>query len=166
MEKHNLYKRIILLFLGFLFILTQGRAENGLTFEAGSTVFAGIRMPYRFARTAMGADKPALVVYLHGGSSKGNDNETQMTEAGIDSIGWTHEMTCIQSYTTPRLDWVFAHRRIPTGIGAVESPASATEQVQFYSPDGRRLPSKPTKGLYIERRRLRDGAVVTVKRMR
>ena len=22
---------------------------------------------------------------------------------------WTHEMTCIQSYTTHRLDWVFRH---------------------------------------------------------
>lgn len=80
--------------------------------------------------------------------------------------GWTHEMTCIQSYTTPRLDWVFAHRRVSTGIEATESPASLAEQVQFYSPDGRRLASEPTKGLYIEWRRSKDGAVTTVKRMR
>lgn len=25
--------------------------------------------------------------------------------------GWTHEVTCIESYTTPRLDWVFSHKR-------------------------------------------------------
>lgn len=25
--------------------------------------------------------------------------------------GWTHETTCIQSYSTERLDWVFAHRK-------------------------------------------------------
>lgn len=24
--------------------------------------------------------------------------------------GWTHEVTCIESYTTPRLDWVFSHK--------------------------------------------------------
>lgn len=31
-------------------------------------------------------EKPCLVLYLHGGSSRGDDNETQMKEAGIDSI--------------------------------------------------------------------------------
>lgn len=31
-------------------------------------------------------EKPCLVLYLHGGSSRGDDNETQMGEAGIDSI--------------------------------------------------------------------------------
>lgn len=24
--------------------------------------------------------------------------------------GWTHEVTCIESYTTQRLDWVFSHK--------------------------------------------------------
>lgn len=297
MELHSLYKRIGLLLLGIFFCLMQGWAGNALTFEAGNAVFAGIQMPYRFARTATGGGKPALVIYLHGGSSKGNDNEMQMKEAGIDSIanylvaaqvnalflvpqcpadkswggpmlgvlkslieryvdegivdgdhvylfggsmggtgtwsmlsayprlfaaampvagnpskcvadsvaltpvftvmgtadrimsvetaadfiteltakggearmeteeGWTHEMTCIQSYTTPRLDWVFAHRRFPTGIVATELSASPADQVRFYSPDGCRLPSKPAKGLYIKRRRSREGAVTTVKRM-
>lgn len=31
-------------------------------------------------------EKPCLALYLHGGSSRGNDNQTQMGEAGIDSI--------------------------------------------------------------------------------
>ena len=31
-------------------------------------------------------EKPCLVLYLHGGSSRGDDNQTQMGEAGIDSI--------------------------------------------------------------------------------
>jgi len=30
--------------------------------------------------------KPILVMYLHGGSSKGNDNETQIKEAAVDII--------------------------------------------------------------------------------
>lgn len=30
--------------------------------------------------------KPILVIYLHGGSSKGNDNETQIKEAAVSVI--------------------------------------------------------------------------------
>ena len=30
--------------------------------------------------------KPILVMYLHGGSSKGNDNEAQMKEAAVSVI--------------------------------------------------------------------------------
>lgn len=32
------------------------------------------------------AGKPCLALYLHGGSSRGDDNQTQMGEAGVDSI--------------------------------------------------------------------------------
>ena len=35
---------------------------------------------------ADGSAKPILVMYLHGGSSKGNDNETQMKEAAVGVI--------------------------------------------------------------------------------
>lgn len=45
-------------------------------------------IPYRKAEIASLTDgKFALVIYLHGGSSKGTDNETQLKEKGIDSIG-------------------------------------------------------------------------------
>lgn len=36
--------------------------------------------------TSGNTEKPCLVIYLHGGTSCGDDNEKQMEEAGIDSI--------------------------------------------------------------------------------
>lgn len=47
-----------------------------------------MNIPYHeLAFTTKGnVEKPCLVLYLHGGSSRGDDNETQMKEAGIDSI--------------------------------------------------------------------------------
>lgn len=49
----------------------------------GNTVF-----PYREARMAYdeASTKPALVVYLHGGSKRGNDNIKQMSETAIGVI--------------------------------------------------------------------------------
>mgnify|MGYP002578768856 CR=1 FL=1 len=45
-------------------------------------------LPYRKAEIASSTDgKFALVIYLHGGSSKGTDNTIQLNEKGIDSIG-------------------------------------------------------------------------------
>ena len=35
----------------------------------------------------------------------GNDNRLEIEE------GWTHETTCIESYTTLRLDWIFSHHK-------------------------------------------------------
>ena len=44
-------------------------------------------LPYRMKSIASAdAVKPILVMYLHGGSSKGNDNETQMKEAAVSVI--------------------------------------------------------------------------------
>ncbi|MDD6779215.1 MAG: prolyl oligopeptidase family serine peptidase [Bacteroidales bacterium] len=250
-------------------------------------------MPYRIAHIS-GTGKPSLVIYLHGGSSKGNDNETQMSEAGIDSIanyleskqieaiflvpqcpsdkswggpmlgilksltdkyiadgtvddnslfifggsmggtgtwsmlsayprlftaampvagnpskcdpdkvaltpvytvmgtsdqimsvettsnfigelntrngitqfdiedGWTHEMTCIQSYTTHRLDWVFSHNNNLFN----ENPTSdkkIVKSTQYYSIDGKALSGPPHRGLYIVRCVNEDGSVNTLK---
>ena len=245
-------------------------------------------MPYRVAHIN-GTGKPSLVIYLHGGSSKGNDNEIQMSEAGVDSIanylesrqieaiylvpqcpsdkswggpmlgvlkslidkyvgdgivnenslyilggsmggtgtwsmlsaypglftaampvagnpskcdadkvastpvctvmgtsdrimsvettsdfinelnarngitkfevedGWTHEMTCIQSYTTHRLDWVFSHGSNPSGIENPMAGNNFIKSVQYYSIDGRILSEPPSKGLYIIRCVNKDG---------
>lgn len=71
--------------IGILFCVAEGKSENNLVFEADKIVSAGIEMPYRVANTS-GIGNHVLVIYLHGGSSKGNDNTTQMNEAGIDSI--------------------------------------------------------------------------------
>lgn len=54
--------------------------------------FAGIELSYRKADiTGSGTGQKALVIYLHGGSSCGSDNVSQMREPGIDSIaGYLH----------------------------------------------------------------------------
>ena len=242
------------------------------TVEFGSDiiVFGGIEMPYRLAHFS-GTGKSSLVIYLHGGTSKGNDNEKQLNEAGIDSIanylqlreinsiflvpqcpsdkswggtilgvlkslidryieegigeesdvyifggsmggtgtwsmlsaypgmfsaampvagnpsrcdadkvaltpvctvlgtadrimsvettsdfvdelnvrngitkfdieeGWTHEMTCIQSYTTHRLDWVFSHKSIPSGIESQMEDNKIIKSMQYYTIDGKNI---------------------------
>ena len=44
-------------------------------------------LPYRMKNIAAdGTGRPILVMYLHGGSSKGNDNEAQMKEAAVGVI--------------------------------------------------------------------------------
>ena len=43
-------------------------------------------MPYRKATIPGLGDKASLVIYLHGGSSKGDDYETQMQEPGVNAI--------------------------------------------------------------------------------
>lgn len=286
--------RIWMSLIGILFCVAEGKSENNLAFEAEKIEAAGIEMPYRVAHTN-GIGNPALVVYLHGGSSKGNDNDTQMKEAGIDSIanyldfkqlnavylvpqcpsdkswggpmlgvlkalidryvlsesldntdiyifggsmggtgtwsmlsayprlftaampvagnpskcdadnvattpiytimgtsdrimsvetasdfvdelnargaitrfdieeGWTHEVTCIQSYTTDRLDWIFGHSRNSSGIENPVEDDKIVKSVQYFSLDGRQLSESPCNGLYIERLIYNDGTVASFK---
>lgn len=286
--------RIWMSLIGILFCVAEGKSENNLVFEAEKIVASGIEMPYRVAHTN-GMGSQVLVVYLHGGSSKGNDNDIQMKEAGIDSIanyldfkqlnavylvpqcpsdkswggpmlgvlkalidrhvrsesldntdiyifggsmggtgtwsmlsayprlftaampvagnpskcdadnvattpiytvmgtsdrimsvetasgfidelnargaitrldieeGWTHEVTCIQSYTTERLDWIFGHSRNSSGIESSVADDKIVKSVQHFSIDGRRLSESPCKGFYIERLIYNDGTVVSFK---
>lgn len=286
--------RIWMSLIGILFCVAEGKSENNLVFEADKIVSAGIEMPYRVANTS-GIGNHVLVIYLHGGSSKGNDNTTQMNEAGIDSIanyldfkqlnavylvpqcpsdkswggpmlgvlkaliaryvrseslentdiyifggsmggtgtwsmlsayprlftaampvagnpskcdadnvattpvytvmgtsdrimsvettsdfidklnargaitrfdieeGWTHEVTCIQSYTTERLDWVFGHSRNSSGIENPVADDKVVKSVQYFSLDGRQLSESPCNGLYIRRLIYNDGTVASFK---
>lgn len=286
--------RIWIPLIGILFCVVDGKSENNFVFEAEKIVSAGIEMPYRVAHTN-GLGNRALVIYLHGGSSKGNDNDTQMKEAGIDSIanylalkklnavylvpqcpsdkswggpmlgvlkalidrhvlsesldntdiyifggsmggtgtwsmlsayprlftaampvagnpskcdadnvattpvytvmgtsdrimsveiasgfidelnargaitrldieeGWTHEVTCIQSYTTERLDWVFGHNRNSSGSENPMINDKIVESIQYFSLDGRQLSESPCKVFYIERLIYDDGTVVSFK---
>lgn len=80
--------------------------------------------------------------------------------------GWTHEMTCIQSYTTHRLDWVFCHRRNPSGIENPKRDSKIIESMQYYSIEGRRLSEPPCKGLYIIRCVNEDGSVISWKKLK
>lgn len=77
--------RLLLISLLFCLCAAPGMAGNCLSFAADKIVSAGITMPYRVAY-ANNPGKQSIVIYLHGGSSKGNDNEAQMQEPGIDSI--------------------------------------------------------------------------------
>ena len=43
-------------------------------------------LPYRMAETGPGSGRPILVMYLHGGSSKGEDNEIQLNEPAVENI--------------------------------------------------------------------------------
>lgn len=61
------------------------RAQS-VDFSKETFVSADVTLPYRKANIMGDGDKASLVIYLHGGSSKGNDNETQMNEPGIGSI--------------------------------------------------------------------------------
>lgn len=61
-------------------------AAQNIIFSKETFSLGGTTIPYRKASTPGPGDKAALVVYLHGGSSKGNDNVTQMNEPSINSI--------------------------------------------------------------------------------
>lgn len=288
-----------MLLSGILFIIAECSAVSRPEFDEGIFVSAGIAMPYRYAtlNESDSDNKPALVIYLHGGSSRGADNETQMLEAGIDYIadyliekriqavfivpqcpvdkfwggpmlgvlkalidefkegkvnddriyilggsmggtgtwsmvsaypglfaaampvagnpskciaenvsqtpvftvmgtadpimnvettsdfidklkslggiikldieeGWTHEMTCVQSYTAPRLDWIFGHSCNSSGIVNPARDYKILESIQYYSLDGRPLSESPYKGFYIERLRYDDGTIATVRKLK
>lgn len=80
--------------------------------------------------------------------------------------GWTHEMTCIQSYTTERLDWVFGHTRDSSGIENPTVGKSVIVSTQYYSIDGRPLSESPNKGLFIEQLIYNDGTSTSIKRLK
>lgn len=262
---------------------------EGLTFNAISGSFAGTALPYRKAvNEGSGNGKYALMIYLHGGSSKGNDNTKQMGEKGIDSIanyivrhqmravfvvpqcpadkswggpmlgvlkglidecmqnpdmdrnriyifggsmggtgtwsmlsnypglftaampvagnpsqcsaenvaktpvltvmgtsdrimsvqtaadfiaqlnalgdetvfetedGWTHEMTCIESYTDERVDWVVSHAKSGDSVEIVGSGKTVCS-TEYFTIDGCRIDA-PSNGLYIVRHAYSDGS--------
>src|SRR5574344_2988031 len=83
----------LFLTLTFTFVLASmahavdDDTSNEVIFSYEEGVYSNIALPYRKAHINDVMDeKPALILYLHGGSSKGNDKTTQMGEAGIDSI--------------------------------------------------------------------------------
>ena len=297
MNINSRIKQLLQTSLVAIVAMASGLSAMAQTFDASNITFGGINMPYRVAHTS-GMEKPSLVIYLHGGTSKGNDNEKQMGEPGIDIIanyinqrqigayflvpqcpsdkswagpmlsmlkalidkyvmegvvdknsvyifggsmggtgiwsmlsaypgmfaaampvagnpskcdadkvastpvytvmgtsdqimsvettadfidelnarngttkfdieeGWTHEMTCTQSYTTQRLDWVFSQSKNPLGIEMPTTEGKDIVSMQYYATDGRSLAEPPSKGLYIMRCVYEDGTVKAVKRIR
>lgn len=78
--------------------------------------------------------------------------------------GWDHRNTCEWSYTTPRLDWVFAHNK-STNTSAVTSPQSQAAILSrtYYTLDGRKVSTPETGGIYLLRELLSDESCKTVK---
>ena len=57
------------------------------TFDGYTRTFAGQQLPYRIARIGdVQGGTSRLVIYLHGGTSRGSDNEAQLAEPAVDSI--------------------------------------------------------------------------------
>lgn len=75
---------IVLTWAATLLVHAQSISDS-FSFEEGT--YSGTTLPYRKAVIGVSeTQKPALVLYLHGGSSKGSNNTAQMNERGIDSI--------------------------------------------------------------------------------
>ncbi len=80
-------KSKMFLLFALLNLLCWGEAfAQEIVFSKETFSFENITVPYRKATVPGLGDKASLVIYLHGGSSKGNDNETQMQEPGINAI--------------------------------------------------------------------------------
>ena len=64
--------------------------------------------------------------------------------------GWSHETTCIQSYTTARLDWVFSHRKTPSaGITTVTIDRPTNLDPNWYTLQGQIISHPIAPGIYI-----------------
>lgn len=64
--------------------------------------------------------------------------------------GWSHETTCIQSYTTARLDWVFSHRKTPSaGITTVTIDRPTNLDSNWYTLQGQIISHPTAPGIYI-----------------
>ena len=80
--KQAFFKLFALLsLLGWGEVSAQVQTYSKETYSDGT-----VTLPYRKASFPGTGDKASLVIYLHGGSSRGDDNETQMQEPGIGSI--------------------------------------------------------------------------------
>ncbi len=79
--------------LALLSLLCWGETfAQDITFSKQTFTYGKITLPYQKADIPGYGDKASLVIYLHGGTSKGNDNEAQMNEPGIESIStWLYE---------------------------------------------------------------------------
>ena len=86
-------KQQIFTIIALLSFLSWGEAfAQGVAFSKETFTDGDMTLLYQKANISGIGDKTSLVVYLHGGSSKGNDNETQMQEPGINAIStWLSE---------------------------------------------------------------------------
>lgn len=64
-----------------------GPLDEEIVFSYEEGIFAATTIPYRKAVVnGNSGTRPVLCLYLHGGSSRGSDNEAQLLEPAVDSI--------------------------------------------------------------------------------
>ena len=83
----------VFIVLALLSMLGLGESfAQETTFSKETFTYGGITLPYRKANIPGDGDKASLVIYLHGGSSKGDDNEKQIQEPDVSAIStWLSE---------------------------------------------------------------------------
>ena len=78
----------------------------------------------------------------------------QLQQLGDEAVyeavpDWTHETTCIQSYSTPRMDWVFAHTKSVTSSILTLYNEQRKRDDAWYTLSGVRIAKPSSPGLYI-----------------
>lgn len=81
----KLLSHIITLSVLLIGNITNANATD-IQFSKETFTFNNISLPYRKANIVGTGEKATLLVYLHGGTSKGNNNESQLQESGISDI--------------------------------------------------------------------------------
>ena len=71
--------------------------------------------------------------------------------------GWSHETTCVQSYTDQRIGWVMAHIKGEDGVESVRSE-KAVCCTEYYALNGCRSDA-PHNGIYVVKRLFTDGSL-------
>ena len=88
---------------------TSSFAADNAQFERSTFTLGSTTLPYRYAEICYGETVPALVLYLHGGTSRGNDNEAQLNEAAVSII--------YQYLTSHNISATFIVPQCPAGGG-------------------------------------------------
>ena len=71
--------------------------------------------------------------------------------------GWSHETTCIESYTDERVAWVVAHVKGGDSVESVDCGRTVSS-TEYYRIDGRHV-TEAADGIYIVRRTYSDGSI-------
>ena len=133
-------KQIISLLFTLLSILGGGElSAQEIEFSKETFSSSGVSLPYRKANILGNNNNASLVVYLHGGSSKGDDNEAQMQEPGIDSIAnWLMEnkrkaIMIVPQYPTDKA-WLGTMQDVVTALikTYIDRGAVATDRIYIF----------------------------------
>jgi len=86
-------KHLFLTLTSLLVCVSAMTQDLDTRFSYGSFTLGSVFLPYRAADICHNDTTPAaLVLYLHGGTSRGNDNETQLKEKAVSVI---YEYLCV-----------------------------------------------------------------------